>query len=93
MKSDNLRLAETIFGPDSIEVKNMRQAEEKNLTDSEKNLLKDILKVLGNDDTLNQDIATAVGMNSSEMVFDKYNLMLDEIFAKLQNGRLIVEGN
>jgi hypothetical protein len=57
-----------------------------NLTDAEANLVKDILKVIGNDDELNMSMAQAVGMDE-----DTFNMASDEIFDKLQNGRLTVQ--
>ena len=57
-----------------------------NLTDSEANLIKDILKHIGRDDDFNAEIASAVGMNVNE--FDN---ITNEIFNKLGNGRVTVE--
>jgi hypothetical protein len=56
------------------------------LTDTEANLIKDILKTIGRDDGLNSDMAIAVGMNE-----DQFNGESDRIFTKLGNGRLTVE--
>jgi hypothetical protein len=56
------------------------------LTDTEANLIKDILKAIGRDDGLNSDMATAVGMNE-----DQFNGLSDFIFTKLGNGRLTIE--
>lgn len=60
----------------------------KTLTTIEQNLIKDILKVIGKDDDLNTQFASAVGLSE-----DEFNQQTDVIFNKLQNGRLTVEGN
>lgn len=56
------------------------------LTEQEQNLIKDILKVIGNDDALNKQFARSVGMSEPE-----FNEISDSVFNKLGNGRLIVE--
>ena len=55
------------------------------LTPAQANLIKDILKVIGNDDELNMKMAQAVGMDD-----DSFNDLADEIFDACQNGRLTV---
>lgn len=57
----------------------------KPLTKEEENVVKDILKVIGNDETLNKQFATACGL--AEVEFDS---IADSVFRKLGNGRLIV---
>lgn len=57
-----------------------------NLTDSEANLVKDLLKHIGRDDNLNTEMASAVGMEENE-----FNDITDKIFNKLGNGRVTVE--
>lgn len=57
-----------------------------NLTDTQANLVKDILKVLGNDDELNEQVANAVGLT-----LEDFNDQADLIFVKLGNGRVTVE--
>ena len=57
-----------------------------NLTDSEANLVKDILKVLGKDDDLNAQVAEATGFELNE-----FNDLADSIFTKLGNGRVTVD--
>ena len=59
----------------------------KNLTVQEQNLIKDILKVIGNDDEMNASFAQSVGMTERG-----FNEISDLIFNKLQNGRLTLEG-
>ena len=54
-----------------------------NLTESEQNLIKDILKAIGNDDDLNHQFANTVGMSVME-----FNDVADKIFEKLGNGRI-----
>ena len=58
----------------------------KQLNDNQKNFLKDILKVMGNDDALNEGFANALGMD-----LDDFNELADETFETLGNGRLTVE--
>lgn len=57
----------------------------KNLTEQEQNVLKDILKHIGNDVFLNREIAKVV--NLSEVEFDA---ITDSVFRKLGNGRVTV---
>jgi hypothetical protein len=53
------------------------------LTEQEQNLIKDILKAIGNDDFLNAQFARGVGMSQVE-----FNGIADKIFEKLGNGRV-----
>lgn len=53
----------------------------------EQNFVKDIVKAIGNDATLNAQFAQALGLE--QVIFDN---LADEIFKKCQNGRLTVEG-
>lgn len=55
------------------------------LNSTEQNLIKDILKAIGNDDELTREFASAIGMRE-----DMFNSLCDCIFEKLQNGRLTV---
>lgn len=56
------------------------------LTESQQNLVKDILKAIGKDDKLNEQFARAVGMDE-----DEFDEATETIFRKLGNGRLTVE--
>ena len=58
----------------------------KQLNGIQKNFLKDILKVMGKDDALNEGFANALGMD-----LDNFNELADETFETLGNGRLTVE--
>jgi hypothetical protein len=58
----------------------------KQLTESQQNLVKDILKVIGKDDQLNAQFAKAAGMSE-----DEFDEATEEIFRKLGNGRVTVE--
>ena len=58
----------------------------KNLTDAEQNVVKDILKLIGKDDEMNESFAAQLGMD-----LDDFNEIADLIFEKLQNGRLTIE--
>ena len=58
----------------------------KQLNDIQKNFLKDILKVMGKDDALNEGFANALGMD-----LDDFNELADEVFETLGNGQLTVE--
>ena len=58
----------------------------KQLNDNQKNFLKDILKVMGKDDALNEGFANALGMD-----LENFNELADETFETLGNGRLTVE--
>ncbi len=55
------------------------------LTTTEENLIKDILRAIGQDDNLNKDFARALGMAEP-----KFNEISDLVFTKLGNGRLTV---
>lgn len=59
---------------------------DKTLTEQEQNLIKDLLKHIGNDEDFNEEMASAVGMTVRE--FDD---ITESIFKKLGNGRLIIE--
>ena len=52
----------------------------KQLNDIQKNFLKDILKVMGKDDALNEEFANALGMD-----LDNFNELADEVFETLGN--------
>ena len=52
----------------------------KQLNDIQKNFLKDILKVMGKDDALNEGFANALGMD-----LDNFNELADEVFETLGN--------
>ena len=58
------------------------------LTVEEQNLIKDILKEIGNDTHLTERIIHAVRMKE-----EKFEHFADSIFNKLQNGRVTVETN
>ncbi len=60
----------------------------KELTVKEQNVIKDLLKHIGSDDDFNAEMASAVGMTVEE-----FDSITEDIFQKLQNGRLIIEGN
>lgn len=55
------------------------------LTDAQANFIKDILKAIGRDDTLNDEFAGALGMG--ETAFDT---LADSTFQALGNGRITV---
>jgi len=57
----------------------------KQLTEHEENLIKDILKVIGNDEVLNKQFAKGVGMTER-----RFDAVTDRIFKKLGNGRVTV---
>lgn len=57
-----------------------------NLTDTEANILKDILRTLGKDEELNNQMAEGLGMS-----VDAFNETTDAIYSKLGNGRIIVK--
>ena len=61
-------------------------AKPKNLNAEEQNLIKDILRIIGNDDGLSSEFALCV-----EMGEHSFNKMCDSIFDKLNNGRLIIK--
>ena len=54
-----------------------------NLTETEQNLVKDILKTIGRDEGLEKSFADAVGMELLD-----FGSACDEIFKKLENGRV-----
>jgi hypothetical protein len=56
-----------------------------NLTDEQANVVKDVLKLIGQDDELNARFAAAVWMST-----DKFNDVTDGAFIALGNGRLTV---
>lgn len=58
----------------------------KNLTVEEQNMVKDILKIIGNDDGLTKQFAKGLSISVIQ-----FNLVADSIFAKCQNGRLTVQ--
>lgn len=58
------------------------------LTDMEADMVKDILKIIGNDRTLNNQMARATGHS-----VNNFNMVADNVFRKLGNGRVTVEGN
>lgn len=59
------------------------------LTEQEQNLVKDVLKFMGQDDDLNAQFAKACGFDNAE----DFDLVADSVFKKLGNGRLIVENS
>lgn len=60
------------------------------LTAEEQNLIKDILKYIGNHTGMTTEFAREIlGRNSG--VVARFNKLADSIFGKLQNGRLTVE--
>jgi len=59
---------------------------DKTLTYEEENLIKDMLKFFGN----NREIEIRFQASTQRLNSDYYNLLCDDIFRKLQNGRLIV---
>jgi hypothetical protein len=61
-------------------------AQKEKLTESDENLIKDILKVIGQDSTLNRQFASAVGLKTKG-----FNDATDAIYTKLGNGRVIFE--
>ena len=57
-----------------------------NLTNDEANTIKDILRTLGKDEELNNQMAEGLGMS-----VDAFNETTDAIYSKLGNGRIIVK--
>lgn len=58
----------------------------KQLTEKEQNVIKDILKIIGKDDEMNESFAAGLGMDVEE--FDE---ITETIFRKCENGRLTVQ--
>lgn len=56
------------------------------LTEPQQNLIKDVLKFIGNNDEINGRCAQAVKLRQ-----DEFDTQMDEIFVKLGNGRITVE--
>lgn len=57
-----------------------------NLTNDEANTIKDILRVIGEDEDLTDGIAKSLGIT-----VDAFNDTTDLIYSKLGNGRIIVK--
>lgn len=55
------------------------------LTEQQENLIKDILKLIGQDEELNANVAEALGLP-----LDEFNNLTDAAFTALGNGRVTV---
>lgn len=64
----------------------------KELTEDEENLIKDILKYIGNHTGMTTKFAIYCFGNESGVI-RRFNRLADSIFGKCQNGRLTVEEN
>jgi hypothetical protein len=58
------------------------------LTVEEQNLIKDVLKVIGNDEELNTRFPKSLEQSMSQ---EQWDTLCDSIFAKLQNGRVTIK--